>query len=78
MTGRNVDEVRDSSFRYRLQVATDRVDVDAIHQLSAGSRTGQACIMNAFKLRLAFYTFTGSGWNLGSFGVSRGARSLHR
>lgn len=36
MTWRNVDdEVRDSSFRYRLQVATDRVDVDALHQLSA-------------------------------------------
>ena len=68
MTWRNVDdEVRDSSFRYRLQVATDRVDVDAIHQLSAGSRTGQACIMNAFKLRLAFSVFTGSSWNLGSF-----------
>jgi hypothetical protein len=32
-----------------------------------GSRTGQACIMNAFKLRLAFSIFTGSSWNLGSF-----------
>src|ERR1022692_799476 len=32
-----------------------------------GSRTGQACIMNAFKLRLAFSIFSGSIWNLGSF-----------
>src|ERR1039457_2563213 len=32
-----------------------------------GSRTGQACIMNAFKLRLAFSIFTGSSRNLGSF-----------
>src|ERR1017187_3462041 len=32
-----------------------------------GSRTGQACIMNAFKLRLAFSIFSGSIWSLGSF-----------
>src|ERR1035441_2980210 len=32
-----------------------------------GSRIGQACIMKAFKLRLAFSIFSGSIWNLGSF-----------
>src|ERR1700732_222077 len=31
-----------------------------------GSRTGQACITNAFNRRLAFSIFTGSSWNLGS------------
>src|ERR1017187_1554597 len=32
-----------------------------------GSRTGQACTMNALKLRLAFSSFTDCSWNLGSF-----------
>jgi hypothetical protein len=32
-----------------------------------GSRIGQAWITNAFRLRLAFSSFTGSSWNLGSF-----------
>src|SRR5664280_1087478 len=32
-----------------------------------GSRTGQACTMNALKLRLAFSSFTDCRWNLGSF-----------
>src|ERR1035437_6870783 len=32
-----------------------------------GSRTGQACPMNALKLRLAFSSFTDCSWNLGSF-----------
>src|ERR1039458_6454475 len=32
-----------------------------------GSRTGQACPMNALKLCLAFSSFTDCSWNLGSF-----------
>jgi len=32
-----------------------------------GSRIGQACTKNAFRLRLALSVFTRSNWNLGSF-----------
>jgi len=35
MPRRNVDDqVRDSPFRYRLQMRTDRVDVEALHEFS--------------------------------------------
>ena len=80
MTWRNVDdEMRDPPFRYRLQMETDRVDVDAFHELSARFQNRPSLhheCLQAAPCPLHFHWLQLESWPVQ--GASRGDRVLHR
>ena len=80
MTWWNVDdEMRDSSFRYRLQMKTNRVDVDALDELSARFQNRPSLHHECFQAApslLHFHWFQPESWLVQ--GASRGDRVLHR
>ena len=80
MTWRNVDnEMQDFSFRYRLQMETNRVDVDTFHELSVRFQNRPSLDHECFQAApglLRFQCFHLESWLVQ--GASRGDRVPHR